>query len=105
MGVSVHTVMVVQARGDDVKCFSSKKCDNGKYFGYVELWKGGSPDHLLLNTKPIYDTPEEVIIVMEGVVEEIRKFDLEAHAKKKGPEAVAAHDAVNMIIEKVNQMR
>ncbi len=72
MGISNLTVMIIATRGDDCKVDAGGPTEEGKYVGWITLYKSnGEYDHELLNG-PDVDTKEEAIQMMQGIVDAIR---------------------------------
>ena len=71
------TMLIIKTRGKDIKCQAGGPSKiNGKYTGWITLFKDGNYDHELLNTESIYDTKEDAINEMKKLVKEVRKIKL-----------------------------
>lgn len=71
MGVSRITAYIIATR-DDIVCTQGGPAENGKFVGWITL---GEDDRYrpLLNTEPIYDTPEEAVAAMKKEVADIKE--------------------------------
>jgi len=66
------TAIIIQTRGDDVKCMASEPDKNGKCAGWIYLLKDGNIHTPLISTKAIYDSKEAAKSAMEEIVEKVR---------------------------------
>jgi len=71
MGITKLTAYIIASREDIVITYGGPAKDNGKYVGWITL---GEEDRFrpLLNTTPIYDTPQDAEQAMKDIVVEIR---------------------------------
>ncbi len=70
------TAMIIQTRGDDVKVDAGGPDDNGKWTGWINLYKAGEYDHALISTESIYNTREAAITAIEDVINKVKDLDL-----------------------------
>ena len=74
MGMNNLTYLIIATRGDDIKCdFGGPSKKNGKYVGWITLYRNGEYDHELLNTEAIFETGLEAKEHMENLVSKIRE--------------------------------
>lgn len=66
MGMSRLTAYAI-ASNPDIECSSGGPAENGKYLGWITLGEDARY-RPLINTEPIYDTPEEAVAAMEKLV-------------------------------------
>ena len=76
MGISMLTAMIIQSRGDDVKCEVAGPNKDGKYIGWINLYQDSEYDHALLDSGPAFDSKDAALEKMESVVKQIRNMDL-----------------------------
>ena len=76
MGISRLTGMIIQSRGDDIKCDVGGPDKNGKYVGWIMLYQDGEFDHALLDSGPSFNSEKAALEKMEALVTEIRGMDL-----------------------------
>ena len=72
MGISRLTAYAI-ASNPDIVCTQAGPAENGKYLGWITL---GKEDRYraLINTEPIYNTPEEAVAAMEQFVIDTKKL-------------------------------
>ena len=76
MGISRITAFEIQTNGDDIKCSAGGPSKvNGKYAGWIELWRDGELHKPILKTEPIFETAKEAESHMIGIVDEIRQME------------------------------
>jgi hypothetical protein len=76
MGITILTAMIIQTRGDDVKSLAGGPSAEGKYANYIYLFKeDGRPDHLMLSTKPYFNTSKEAVEFGNRTINNIRNSD------------------------------
>jgi hypothetical protein len=76
--MDVLTLMIILTRGKDVVCsFGGPSKDNGKYVGWLLLFRDGEYDHELLNTEAIYDSGRKAKKAMEKLVADLRSKSIE----------------------------
>lgn len=71
------TALIIQSRGDDIVCDAggpTKK--EGKYVGWIQLYRNGEYDHDLVSTEPVYDSKQDAIFAMQELVKTVRAMDL-----------------------------
>ena len=75
MPITTLTAYIIASR-DDIIVTSGGPAANGKYVGWITL---GPDDRCrpLLNSEPIYDTPQEAEDAMRQTVEDLRRRVLE----------------------------
>lgn len=73
MGVSVLTALTVQNPENDIRCQAGGPV-NGKWAGWITLYKDEMYHRPLLSTEPVYDSEADAKRAMEKTVEEIRKL-------------------------------
>ncbi len=66
MGMSTMTAFTI-AGNPDIECDAGGPAENGKYVGWITLGEDARY-RPLINTEPIYDTPEEAVAAMEQLV-------------------------------------
>ena len=72
------TAIIIQSRGDDIRCQAGGPAkDNGKYVGWITLYRGDEYDHELVSTEPIFNTEKDAVAHMEDLVKEVRAMDLD----------------------------
>ena len=77
MGINRITAIEIQTNGDNIKCSAGGPAkENGKYVGWIELWRDGDLHKPMISTQPVFDTESEAIKAMENIVVEIRALDL-----------------------------
>jgi len=77
MGINLMTALIIQGNGQDIKCsFGGPAKDNGKYCGWISLWKDGDLHTELLSTEAIFDTAMAATAYMEKLVVKVRSLDL-----------------------------
>lgn len=76
-GMTRLTGMIIQSRGDDIVCAAGGPSrENGKFCGWIELYRNGEYDHALLSSPAIYDSEEVAIKEMENIVTKVRSIGL-----------------------------
>ena len=76
--MNMITAMIIQSRGDDIVCSAGGPTkDNGKWVGWITLYRDGEYDHELLSSQPVFDTKKDAVEYMKGVVKSVREMDLE----------------------------
>lgn len=75
--MTVLDALIIQTRGDDIRCLAGGPNKNGKYAGWISLFRGDEYDHDILSTNAIFPSGETAIEHMRSLVEEIRKMELE----------------------------
>jgi hypothetical protein len=73
---SAITALEIHTNGGDIKCSAGGPDKNGKYTGWIELWRNGDLHKPMLSTQPVYDTEEEATRVMESIVSEVRALSI-----------------------------
>lgn len=68
------TAAIIQTRGDDIKCEAGGPDNEGKYTGWITLYRKGELDRNLLNTPPVYNTEKEAVAAVTTAVEEVRNM-------------------------------
>lgn len=71
MGMSRLTAYAI-ASNPDIVCTQAGPAENGKYLGWITLGEDARY-RALINTEPIYDTPEEAVAAMEQLVVDTKK--------------------------------
>ncbi|TSC96925.1 MAG: hypothetical protein CEN88_256 [Candidatus Berkelbacteria bacterium Licking1014_2] len=71
------TALIIQTRGDDIRCLAGGPDKDGKYAGWISLYRGDEYDHDLLSTNPCFQDEASAIKHMQSLVEEIRTMDIE----------------------------
>ncbi len=75
--MNLVTSLTIQGNDDNIHCDAggpSKR--NGKYVGWISLWRNGELHCELLSTEPVFDTSEEAIKYMEDIVTKVRTLKL-----------------------------
>ncbi len=77
MGVSMMSALIIQTRGDDVRC--EAKLDQGtmQYVGWIMLYRGEHFDHPIIDTGPSFDTAEDALNYCQSLVKQIREMKLD----------------------------
>ena len=77
MGMSRLTALIIQTNGNNIKCDAAGPSpENGKYSGWINLWKRGAFHQPLLNSEPVYESEEKAIEAMKEVVKAVRAADV-----------------------------
>lgn len=66
------TAIIIRTRGDDVHCQAGGPDRDGKWAGWVSLFRNEAYDHALLTTKAIYASEEEAVAAMQQLVAAVR---------------------------------
>ena len=75
--MTLITALEIQTNGDDIRCAAGgPSTENGKYVGWISLWRGGNLHKEMLSTDAIFDTADEAKTYMESVVAKVRDTDL-----------------------------
>ena len=70
--VTKLTALIIQSRGDDIKCEILGQTKEGKVAGVINLYRDGEYDHALLSSEPIFDSDEQCLTKLNEIVSEIR---------------------------------
>jgi hypothetical protein len=89
MGVTMLTALIIQSRGDDVKCEYTGPDKDGMYTGWINLYRDEEYDHPLLDSGPTFKEKKIAIETMEGIVVQIREIDLNPPREVKEAMSVA----------------
>ena len=77
MGISRMSAMMIQGSDpENIKCLAGGPSKEGKYAGWIQLWKNGSYHTDIVSTQGIFDSKKEAVKHMKDLVKEIRKLDL-----------------------------
>lgn len=72
------TALIIQTNDPkDIICDAGGPSKNGKWTGWISLYRDGEFHTDLCNTEAIYKTKKEAIKKMKELVKEIRKINLE----------------------------
>jgi hypothetical protein len=75
--MNLITALEIQTNGDDVVCsVGGPAKDNGKYVGWIELWRDGVLHKPMLSTEPVFNTAKEAKEYMEDIVKQVRTLEL-----------------------------
>lgn len=74
--MNLLTALIIQSRGDDIVCDAGGPTENGKYSGWIQLYRNGEYDHDLVSTEPVYDSKQDAIFAMQELVKTVRAMDL-----------------------------
>jgi len=70
------TALIIQTRGDDIKCEIYNRTEEGKVAGVINLYTDGEYDHPLLSTEPIFNSDDECLTKMKEIVDHIRSIKI-----------------------------
>lgn len=70
------TALIIQSRGDDIVCTAGGPNKNGKFSGWIELYRNGEFDHALLSSEPVYTSEEVATEEMRKIVKQVRSAEL-----------------------------
>lgn len=89
MGISGHTALVIANRDDLIVTHGGPSKDTNKYMGWILLPEDRWAP--LLNSEPIFDTPEDAEQYMRDLITKVRE-----HMKKK----MAGQDVYDYVLGK-----
>ena len=75
--MNLLTALEIQGNGENIKCSAGgPSAKNGKYTGWISLWRDGHLHKELVSTNATFDTPEAATEYMEWVVSQVRQLEL-----------------------------
>lgn len=98
MGISRITAYTI-ASNPDIVCTQAGPAENGKYLGWITLGEDARY-RALLNTEPVYDTPEEAVAAMEQLVVDT-KAAVEKETKGEDPIKHVLGEETGSIVRKI----
>ncbi|MFA6594523.1 MAG: hypothetical protein WCT16_04705 [Candidatus Buchananbacteria bacterium] len=102
-GIRIIDALVIQTRGDDIKCtFGGPSKDpktKGKFVAWIELYNGGEYHRSILNTDACFDSGREAKAWAEKFVEAVRKMNLMT------PDGIIPSEDLKLVQEIISALR
>jgi hypothetical protein len=76
--MNLITALEIQTNGDNIVCDVGGPAKNGKFCGWISLFRDGDLHKHLLSTHPIFATAKEATEYVEKIVTDVRAMDLTA---------------------------
>lgn len=86
MPISRLDALIIQTRGDDIRCLAGSPDKDGKYAGWICLFRGDEYDHDLLSTNAVFPNAQAAVEHMQSLVKEIRTMEVENPLDSLPPE-------------------
>ena len=74
--MSILTALIIRTNGENIHCEGAGPDKDGKYAGFVELWKDDRLHDILVQTRHTYSTRQEAVDTMKRLVTEVCEMDL-----------------------------
>jgi len=72
------TALAIYEGGDDIKCEVGGPCtEEGKFTGWIQLYRDGILHTPLLSSNPVFDDAESAKRAMEKIVADVRALSLD----------------------------
>jgi hypothetical protein len=75
--MTILTAIEIHTNGENIRCSGGGPDKQGKYMGWIELWRDGRLHKPLLSTQPIYNTKEAAETAMREIVAATRATPVE----------------------------
>lgn len=70
------TALEICTNGDNIKCSGAgPSTENGKYVGWIEMWRDGDLHKTMLSSDAVYNSENEAEKAMQEIVDKIQKMD------------------------------
>lgn len=76
MGISLITALVIQTRGDDIRCEAVRDNKTGRWSGHVNLYRKGCFHATQLSSEPVFKSSKAAVEAMENAVKQVRAMKL-----------------------------
>jgi hypothetical protein len=76
--MNLLTALEIQGNGDNIRCEAGgPSTDNGKYVGWISLYRDGELHKHLLSSESIFESSKDAVQYMKNVVKEVREMKLD----------------------------